>query len=147
MAALSEDDFVLRTLLNVLSPSAEQLNACAKKQLVTLKKRRSSVCPPVTEDHRHLAKRPSNIMVVDRLSSYTMSVSWSDPCAGRYTEQIWCTGVAPVAAICVLTGRTINPGDRVFRPRTREMRVPPNYYQMILAETIGDCSDLTINGA
>ncbi|MEM5388742.1 DUF3331 domain-containing protein [Paraburkholderia phymatum] len=147
MAELSEDNRVLRTLLNVLSPSAEQLNAPAKDQSVILDKRRNRVCPPVTEDHRHPAKRPSNIMVVDRLSPFTISVSWSDPCVGRYTEQIWCSGRAPVAAICALTGRTINRGDRVFRPRLRDMRVPPGCYQMILAETIGDCADLVITGA
>ncbi|SIT48403.1 conserved hypothetical protein [Paraburkholderia ribeironis] len=146
MTALSEDNIVILTLLNVLDPSAEQLNACAKKQLVALKKRRTSVCQPVTGDHQRLAKRPSNIMVVDRLSTCTISVSWSDPCVGRYTEQIWCSGRANAAAICALTGRAINRGDRVFRPRTREWRVPPNCHQMILAATIGDCTDLTIAG-
>ncbi|MPW20446.1 MULTISPECIES: DUF3331 domain-containing protein [Paraburkholderia] len=86
-------------------------------------------------------------MVVYRLSTCTLSVSWSDPCAGRYTERIWCSGLASVAAICVLTGRTIIRGDRVFRPRTREMRVRPDCHNMILAETIGDCSDLEFTGA
>ncbi|MEM5435837.1 DUF3331 domain-containing protein [Paraburkholderia diazotrophica] len=138
MAELSEDNRVLRTLLNVLSPPAEQLDACSEMHLATLENRRNGVCPPVTDDHRHLAKRPSNIMVVDRLSPCTISVSWSDPCAGRSIEQIWRSGRAPFAAICVLTGCTINRGDRVFRPQTREMRVPPNCYQMILAETIGN---------
>ncbi|MPW20449.1 conserved hypothetical protein [Paraburkholderia piptadeniae] len=147
MTALSKDNIVILTLLNVLDPSADQLNACAKKQWVALKKRRTGPCQAVTGDHRRLSKRPSNIVVVDRLSTCTISVSWSDPCVGRYTEQIWRSGRANVAAICVLTGRAINRGDRVFRPRSHEWRVPTNCHQMILAATIGDCSDLTTAGA
>ncbi|MEM5312532.1 DUF3331 domain-containing protein [Paraburkholderia sp. JHI869] len=86
-------------------------------------------------------------MVADRLLPYTINVSRSDSCLSRYTEQIWCSGRAPIAAICALTGRTINRGDQVLRPRTRGMPVPAGCYRMILAEMIVDCSDLAITGA
>ncbi|MEM5312517.1 DUF3331 domain-containing protein [Paraburkholderia sp. JHI869] len=147
MTALSEEDIVTRTLLNVLDPSDEQLNAGAKKQVVALKNRRITVCSPVAGADQSLAKRPYNIMVVAQLSSYSISVSWSDPCVGRYTEQIWCSACARVAAICALTGRAINRGDRVFLPRKRRgLRAPPNFHQMILAEAITDSTDLAIAG-
>ncbi|MFM0075973.1 DUF3331 domain-containing protein [Paraburkholderia sediminicola] len=146
MTALSEENIVVRTLLNVLDPSAEQLDACSKKPFVRLKKRRAKRCVPAAEEFRGIAGRPANIVVVERLSSCTISVSWSDPCSGRCTEQIWCGGFAHVPTVCALTGRTINRGDQVFRPRTREVRVPPNRHQMILAATIRHQADLAIAG-
>jgi hypothetical protein len=146
MTALSEDNIVVRTLLNVLDPSAEQLDACGKKPFVKLKKRRVKLRAPVADEHRRMATRPANIVVVERLSSCTISVSWSDPCSGRCTEQIWCSGFAHIATVCALTGRMINRGDEVFRPRTREVRVPPNRHQMILAATVWHRADLAIAG-
>ncbi|MFM0501438.1 DUF3331 domain-containing protein [Paraburkholderia caffeinilytica] len=146
MTALSEDNIVVRTLLNVLDPSAEQLDACSKKSFVKLNKRRARRCVFAVEEHRGVSSRPANIVVVERLSSCTISVSWSDPCSGRYTEQIWCGGFSHVSTVCALTGRTINRGDPVFRPRTREVRVPPNRHQMILAATIWHRADLAIAG-
>lgn len=146
MTILSEDNIVVRTLLNVLDPSAEQLDACAQKPFIRLKKRRTGVCPPAADDHRRASMRPASMVVVERLSSCTISVSWSDPCSGRYTEQIWCSGLAHVSTVCALTGRIIKRGDQVFRPRTREVRVPPNRHQMILAATIGHRADLAIAG-
>ncbi|WOD19069.1 DUF3331 domain-containing protein [Paraburkholderia kirstenboschensis] len=146
MTVPSKDHIVVRALLNVLDPSAEQLDACAKKPFVKLKKRGVNACAPAADDHRRMVGRPANIVVVERLSACTISVSWSDACSGRYTEQIWCSGLAHVAAVCALTGRAIHRGDQVFRPRTREVRVPPNRHQMILAATIGHRADLAIAG-
>jgi hypothetical protein len=147
MTLLSKDDIVVRALLNVLDPSAEQLDACARNKHVPLKRDRVSVRSPRVEACIRSSSRPAQIAVMERLSPVTISVSWSDPCSGRYTEQIWCSGIARVTSLCVLTGRAIGRGDRIFRPRARATRVPTHQDRMILAETIEHRTDLPIEGA
>ncbi|WP_321850369.1 DUF3331 domain-containing protein [Burkholderia diffusa] len=136
---LSEDTIVVRALLNVLDPSAERLDTCAKQPFVKLTQCHVSVCKRVT-------RRPANIDVVSRISSSAISVSWSDACLGRYTEQIWSRGIANVAGVCALTGRHINCGDQVFRPRACEGHVSLNRDLMILAGTAGQCLDSAMAG-
>jgi hypothetical protein len=138
MTVLSEKNVVVRTLLNVLDPSTEQLDVCARRQRASLKECRANPGSIAPESRTYLASRPAQIAVLEWLSSSTISVSWSDPCSGRYTEQIWCCGLARVTSRCALTGRAIHHGDRVFRPRMREIRVPANQNQMILAEAVED---------
>jgi hypothetical protein len=135
MNALSEDNVVVRTLLNVLDPSAEQRNACATTRYAALKKLRITKPQPVAQTH-DAPPLPAHIVVQERLSTCTISVSWSDPCSGRYTEQIWRSGLARDAAVCALTGRAISRGDAVFRPRAHDFHVPSNRHQMILAATL-----------
>ena len=136
MSALSKDNVVIRTLLNVLDPSAEQRDACTINRYAALKKLRISLPPPVADVPGDASPRPAHIVVEERLSSCTISVSWSDPCSGRYTEQIWRSGLARDAAVCALTGRAISRGDAVFRPRAHDFHVPSNRHQMILAATL-----------
>ncbi|WP_321803465.1 DUF3331 domain-containing protein [Burkholderia sp. BCC1993] len=137
MAALSEDNIVVRVLLNVLDPSAEQLDACAKRPAVKRTRRRASAAPRAVGEHRRPVRRPASLVIVRRISSSAVSISWSDPCLGRSTEQIWCRGVANGAADCALTGRHINRGDAVFRPHASELQVAPSRDLVILATTIG----------
>ncbi|SOE49108.1 protein of unknown function [Burkholderia sp. OK233] len=147
MTVFFEDDIAVRALLNVLNPSAKQLDACAKKFSLKHKKHHVGAGSPAADNPCRTVGPPASIVVVERLSSIAISVSWSDPCSGRYTEQIWCSGLARIAAICALTGRVINRGDRVFRPRARATRLPRNRHQMILAATLGRRADLAIAGA
>jgi len=147
MRVLSDDDIVVRTLLNVLDPSAEQLDACARKKPLPLKRCRIGTRSPMADASHHRASRPARIAVVEWLSPATISVSWSDSCTGRYAEQIWCSGLARVGSVCALTGRAVRRGDRIFRPRIRQMRVPGNRDQVILAEAIGQRTGLPIEGA
>lgn len=135
LSELSEHNIVLRTLLNVLDPSTEQRNACTKNRYAALKKLRVTIPTPASEV-REVQPKPAHIVVQERLSSCTISVSWSDPCTGRYTEQIWRSGLARDAAVCALTGRAISRGDAVFRPRAHDFHVPSNQHQMILAATV-----------
>lgn len=144
MTSLSDDNIVVRTLLNVLDPSAEQLDVCARKRHVALTRCRINTCPPAAEACYRPVKRPAQIAVTEWLSSATISVSWSDSCSGRYIEQIWCSGLSRVTSVCVLTGRIIRRGDRVFRPRTRGVRVPANQDQMILLDAIEYRTDLPV---
>ncbi|KER67607.1 hypothetical protein HR51_32775 [Burkholderia cepacia] len=137
MSALSEDNIVVRVLLNVLDPSTEQLEACAKKPAVKRGRPRASAASRVAGDHRRLARRPANIAIVRRISSSAISISWSDPCLGRSTEQIWCRCIANGVTICALTGRHISRGDPVFRPYAGESQVPTSRDLVILAVTAG----------
>ncbi|WP_109483712.1 DUF3331 domain-containing protein [Paraburkholderia sp. C35] len=136
MSALYKDNVVIRTLLNVLDPSAEQRDACTTSRYAALKKLRISLPSPAADLPVDVPPRPAHIVVEERLSSCTISVSWSDPCTGRYTEQIWRSGLARDAAVCALTGRAISRGDAVFRPRAHDFHVPSNRHQMILAATL-----------
>ncbi|MBW9102663.1 DUF3331 domain-containing protein [bacterium M00.F.Ca.ET.228.01.1.1] len=147
MRVLSDENIVVRALLNVLDPSAEQLAACARKSYTPLQRCGVGTRSAMTDASHHRASRPARIAVVEWLSSATISVSWSDSCTGRYAEQIWCSGFARVSCVCALTGRAIRRGDRVFRPRARQVRVPGNRDQVILAEAIEHCTDLPIEGA
>ena len=144
MTSLSDDNIVVRTLLNVLDPSAEQLDVCARKRHVALTRCRINKRLSTAEACYRAVRRPAQITVTEWLSSATISVSWGDSCTGRYIEQIWCSGLSRVTSTCVLTGRTIRRGDRVFRPRTRGLRVPANEDQMILADAVEYRTDLPI---
>ncbi|MFM0434846.1 DUF3331 domain-containing protein [Paraburkholderia strydomiana] len=145
MTVLSDDNIVARALLNVLLPSAEQRNVCALGKHVALNRCRVASGKPATEPCPRPVQRPAQIVVTECLSPTTISVSWSDPCSGRYAEQVWCRGLARVASICALTGRHIGRGDNVYRPRTRNLRVPSNRNQIILAGAIEFPIDLPNN--
>lgn len=80
---------------------------------------------------------PSRFSVVEKLSTTTISVRWSDPCMGRYESQIWGIGSAPADAVCALSGKAIRRGDSIFRPRVSRTYVPVNRHRMILASAVG----------
>jgi len=147
MRVLSDDNIVVRALLNVLDPSAEQLAACARKSHTPLQRCGVGRRSVMTDTCHHRVSRSGRIAIVEWLSPATISVSWSDSCTGRYAEQIWCSGFARVSSVCALTGGAIRRGDRVFRPRARQVRVPGNRDQVILAEAIEHRTDLPIEGA
>ncbi|KAG8152526.1 DUF3331 domain-containing protein [Burkholderia catarinensis] len=134
MTALSEGDIVVRVLLNVLDPSAEQRQACTKKWSIGYRPRRASA-------GSRTARRPVNVVIVRRISVSAISVSWSDACLGKSTEQIWSRGFADGAAVCALTGRCIDRGDPVFRPHAGDARVPASRALTILAATVGQHPD------
>ncbi|WP_081771835.1 DUF3331 domain-containing protein [Paraburkholderia nodosa] len=79
---------------------------------------------------------PSQVSVVEKLSSTTISVRWSDPCLGHYESQIWGVGLAQADAVCVLSGKPIRRGDPIFRPRVNRTHAPINRHRMILASAV-----------
>ncbi|MEM5365304.1 DUF3331 domain-containing protein [Paraburkholderia azotifigens] len=81
-------------------------------------------------------RSPSHISIVEKLSSTTISIRWSDPCLGHYANQIWGIGLARADAICVLSGKPIRRGDSVFRPRAYRSQVPVNHHRMMLASAV-----------
>ncbi|MDR5759497.1 DUF3331 domain-containing protein [Caballeronia sp. LZ035] len=81
-------------------------------------------------------RSPLHVSVVEKLSSTTISICWSDPCLGHYASQIWGMAVARMEAICMLSGKPIHRGDSIFRPRAYGARVPVNRHRMILASAV-----------
>lgn len=84
----------------------------------------------------HDERPPSHISILEKLSSSTISVRWSDPCLGHYGNQLWGIGSARTDAICALSGKRIRRGDSVFRPRVYGSQVPSNRDRMILASAV-----------
>lgn len=79
---------------------------------------------------------PLHISIVEQLSPRRISISWSDPCMGHYTDQIWRIGLAQADAVCMLSGVPIRRGDSIFRPRVQRSHVPINHNRMILASAV-----------
>ncbi|WP_334042979.1 DUF3331 domain-containing protein [Burkholderia ambifaria] len=141
MGMLHEADIVARTLINVLDPSQEQRSVCLRAQRTRYKARRVGLRQWNEDDARARSEPPTRIAVMERLSLSMITVSWSDSCSGRYAEQIWCRSRARVPSICALTGRAIQRGDPVFRPRGSDVCLPGNRQRMILAATVQPCID------
>jgi hypothetical protein len=76
------------------------------------------------------------ISSVERRSTSTIVVSWSDATRGRYLDQVWRAGYARAAGFCGLTGVPVRRGDVVFRPLLRGGVAPVNAFDMILAEHV-----------
>jgi Domain of unknown function (DUF3331) len=73
---------------------------------------------------------------IERQTSCTILVSWSDPTRGRYVDQLWRVGYARGAGTCLLTGMPVKRRDPVFRPFYRKGASPQNARDMILAATV-----------
>jgi hypothetical protein len=95
-----------------------------------------SGCQKFVGTYSQNERSPLHISIVEKLSSTTISIRWSDPCLGHYANQIWGIGLARVDAICVLSGKAIHRGDSVFRPRAYGSQVPINHHRMILASAV-----------
>jgi hypothetical protein len=78
--------------------------------------------------HAHLA-------IVETCSDNVVSVSWSDPTSGRYSEQPWRLCTARRAGVCALTGEPIRRGDKVYRPLSRKW-TPLNAGWAVLASAL-----------
>ena len=74
-----------------------------------------SATQPAPAHHAHLA-------IVETWSDNLVSMSWSDPTSGRYTEQPWRLFIARKCGVCALTGAAIRRGDRIYRPLSRKLR-------------------------
>ncbi|WP_279636277.1 DUF3331 domain-containing protein [Paraburkholderia hospita] len=80
--------------------------------------------------------RPARIFVQEMLSEHTLSMFWSDPRTGHYSDQIWRLGFARIDGFCALSGKPIAEGDQIFRPLRSLMRAPSNGDRMVLASVV-----------
>ncbi|MDR7008901.1 hypothetical protein J2W46_005830 [Paraburkholderia strydomiana] len=73
------------------------------------------------------------VSVIERLTTRTLSVSWSDPRCGKYTDQLWRLGLARDDGLCIFSGVYVRRGDSVFRPSSSVRLCPAAFDRMILA--------------
>jgi hypothetical protein len=76
------------------------------------------------------------ITLIRRYDQESISVCWSDPTYGRYSDQLWRVCTARRSAVCALTGEKIRRGDAVFRPSPNRRHRPANADAMILASKL-----------
>jgi hypothetical protein len=78
-----------------------------------------------------------SVVLLDRISPRTATVSWSDPQGCKYGEQVWRLAAARRAGTCVLTGRPIARGEPIYRP-TKADPPPTNADAMMLAAALDE---------
>ncbi|SIT45964.1 conserved hypothetical protein [Paraburkholderia piptadeniae] len=139
MTCRNEDNIVRRALIALLAPKpfASEAETTSNTHIRKKKYRQSGraatrTCEPVVAE-----PVPARISIVERLSSETVSVFWSDATLGR-SEQAWRLGRARIDSYCLLTGKRIRYGDKVFRPLTHQGSLAHEYNRMILACVVND---------
>jgi hypothetical protein len=75
------------------------------------------------------------VRVIERPSSATAIVYWSDAATCHYGYQGWRVTTASSDGACALTGEPIHRGDSVYRPSQRDPK-PHNAAAMILASSM-----------
>jgi hypothetical protein len=133
MTPQTGEDIVERALLCLLAPHPAPKLTLVKKKKTHLTKAMVSQGEKGTIKEELL---PARISIVERLSSVTLSICWSDSITGYFGEQIWRMSVARGQSSCALTGMPIEIGDSVFRPWASERRAPANGHRMILASCV-----------
>lgn len=78
-----------------------------------------------------------SVVLLDRISPRTATVSWSDPQGCKYGEQVWRLATAKRAGTCVLSGQPIARGEPIYRP-TRADPPPTNADAMMLAVALNE---------
>ena|ERR1700744_106029 len=136
MTVYPDDDIVFRALIQLLSPEllSGSQGRVGEKNAPNFSANRPELNTPgkVCSGRRTCA----HVTVVERLSTMTISVTWSDPTLGHFADQVWRKGVAHTNAYCALTGIPIRRGDAVFRPRSHDFAIAANDEHMILASSI-----------
>ncbi|MEJ2768857.1 DUF3331 domain-containing protein [Mycetohabitans sp. B46] len=84
---------------------------------------------------RQVAAGKPIIRIIDRPSSVTAIVYWSDAATCHYGYQGWRVATAEQDSQCALSGQPVQRGDLVYRPAQREPR-PRNFDAMILASAM-----------
>ncbi|SAK50925.1 hypothetical protein AWB75_01476 [Caballeronia catudaia] len=80
------------------------------------------------------------VRVIERPSSATALVYWSDPGTCHYGYQGWRATTATSEGVCSLSGMPIHRGDQVYRPSQRDPK-PQNASAMILAAAMPRSSE------
>jgi hypothetical protein len=82
--------------------------------------------------------RAFTVTVVEELSNSLFVLRWHDPTLCNYEEQVWSPCLARASGCCALSGKRINLGDSVYRPRVRGRVMPLNGEAMILASEMAN---------
>ena len=79
------------------------------------------------------------VCLIDRPTTSTATIAWSDSTRCCYGDQVWRSSRARAPGVCAMSGRPISPGDAVYRPRPcRPM--PLNASAMILTSALNDAA-------
>ena len=85
------------------------------------------------------------VRVIERPSSATALVYWSDPGTCHYGYQGWRATTATSEGVCSLSGMPIHRGDPVYRPSQRDPK-PQNASAMILAAAMpGNAEEMEVD--
>ncbi|MFM0397311.1 DUF3331 domain-containing protein [Paraburkholderia phytofirmans] len=77
------------------------------------------------------------VHVIDRPTQSTATVVWRDSTLCSYGDQVWHVSRARVAGICAMSGRAIQPGDAIYKPRPCRP-APLNAGAMILRGVVNE---------
>ncbi|MEM5384027.1 DUF3331 domain-containing protein [Paraburkholderia phymatum] len=135
MTLEASEDIIDRALLCLLAPQPAPISEVTFVKKKKFRRTKKMLCQQADEN---LKKELSSakVSIIERLSSVTLSVCWSDATSGYFGEQVWRMGFARVQSFCALSGMPIRIGDSVFRPRVCETRAPANSHRMILASSV-----------
>jgi Domain of unknown function (DUF3331) len=86
------------------------------------------------------------VRVIDRPSSVTAIVYWSDAATCHYGYQGWRVATAEKDGYCALSGEPVHRGDLVYRPAQRDPK-PRNVDAMILAAAMPDTESIEAEAA
>ncbi|CAD6534115.1 hypothetical protein LMG27952_02884 [Paraburkholderia hiiakae] len=78
------------------------------------------------------------VRVIDRPSAHSLTLDWRDPTRCCYREQLWVAAHSRVSGRCAMSGKSIAPGDEIYRPRPTRP-APRNVAAMILASAVEAC--------
>ncbi|CAD6533334.1 hypothetical protein LMG28140_02745 [Paraburkholderia metrosideri] len=92
----------------------------------------SHVSTRVSSQHEAIS-----VVLLDRVSPRTATVSWSDPQGCKYGEQVWRLATAKRAGTCVLSGQPIARGEQIYRP-TKVDPPPTNADAMMLVAALNE---------
>ena len=131
---------VWQQTIDLLSAASEAVNDSEDME-------RSRSCRPVpgtrsasdAANRRRAATRTwdaQGITLIRRHDPESITVCWSDPTYGRYSDQLWRVCTARRSSVCALTGEKIRRGDAVFRPSPNRRHRPANADAMILASKL-----------
>jgi hypothetical protein len=136
------EDIIERALLSLLAPQPAPISEATLVKKKKFRMTKMLICQAANETPKK-ELLPARISIVERLSSVTLSICWSDSTTGYFGEQVWRMGLAHVQSFCALSGMPIKIGDTVFRPWVSETRAPANSHRMILASCVRmPCSQL-----
>jgi hypothetical protein len=79
----------------------------------------------------------AQVHVIDRPTQSTATVVWRDATHCSYGDQVWHTSRARVAGVCAMSGRAIQPGDEIYKPRPCRP-APLNVGAMILSAVVNE---------
>jgi hypothetical protein len=80
------------------------------------------------------------VSLIDRPTRTTATIAWRESTRCCYGDQAWRMSRAHTVGTCAMSGRTIQPGEPVYKPNGRP--VPRNAEAMILVSVLDDATPL-----